>query len=165
MSHSSHHHPQAPQPGAPAASDVPAAHQHGEHHPHVVSLGLLVTVFVALLILTVITVAARYVDFGEFTLAVALAIAVVKATIVALYFMHLRWDSYFNSIAVISGFLFVALFIGIALTDTAEYAGNVNLYRATNPINPPARPLPPAPVTSPAAANPGSPPPAAAPAH
>ena len=56
-------------------------------------LSLYLKVFVALLILTVITVAVSQFDFGEYNLIVAMIIAAIKATLVALYFMHLRYDN------------------------------------------------------------------------
>jgi len=120
-------------------------HQHAEHHDaahtgddahghgvgHVVPIKLLVTVGIALLILTWITVAATYVDLGEANIYIALAIAVVKASLVALFFMHLRWDRPFNGFVFVASVAFVALFIGGALTDTREYAPQVEQYRIT----------------------------------
>ena len=121
-------------PGTTAAVHA----EHGEGHPHVVPLWLLVVIFAALLVLTAITVAARYIEFGELTLAVALIIAFIKATLVVLYFMHLRWDSYFNSVAIIAGLLFVVLFIGITLSDSFEYKPNVDAWQLkTEPATPP----------------------------
>jgi cytochrome c oxidase subunit 4 len=61
------------------------------------------------------------VDLGQANIWIALAIAFVKASIVALYFMHLRWDSPFNGIVIIAAFFFVALFIGISMLDTHTY--------------------------------------------
>ena len=49
-----------------------------------------VSTLVALLILTAITVGASYIDFGSGNVVIALIIATIKATIVALFFMHLR---------------------------------------------------------------------------
>ena len=100
---------------------------HDPHHGvgHVVSLGLLAKVFAALVILTVITVAASELNFGEFNLIVALAIAVVKASLVVLFFMHLYWDKPFNSIVFIGCLIFVALFISLALLDTNQYKSTV----------------------------------------
>lgn len=89
---------------------------HDESH-HVVPLWQLVAVFVALLILTVVTVAIAKVDLGDYNLFVAMAVAVVKATIVAAFFMHLYWDAPFNTVALVSGILFVALFVGLSLLD------------------------------------------------
>ena len=50
-----------------------------------------------------------------------MAIATVKATLVALYFMHLRYDRPFNAVVFVSALVFVTLFVGIALIDTAAY--------------------------------------------
>ena len=99
-------------------------HKHG--HVHIVSPRLLLTIYGILLVLTVITVAVTDVDLGSFNLVVALIVAVAKASVVALYFMHLRWDSPFNSIAIIAGFFFVAIFIGISMLDSHEYKPNYN---------------------------------------
>ena len=66
----------------------PHATAHGGDEPHVVSVGLYLAVFAALLVLTGITVWAGRQDFGPFNTVVALGIAVVKATLVVLFFMH-----------------------------------------------------------------------------
>jgi cytochrome c oxidase subunit IV len=94
--------------------------------PHVVPLWLLAGVLGALLFLTVVTVAVTLVDLGNFNIVVAMLIAVVKAALVVLYFMHLRWDSPFNSLILISSLLFVAIFMTFALVDSAEYQPNVD---------------------------------------
>ena len=75
----------------------------------------------ALIVLTVITVAIRYVDLGEANLLVALAIAGLKATLVSLFFMHLRWDRPFNQLIFLSGILFVVLMMAFCLMDTSQY--------------------------------------------
>jgi cytochrome c oxidase subunit 4 len=103
------------------------AHPRDEHeaHVHVVPPWLLLGVFVVLLVLTFVTVAVTWVDFGRTAnVWIALAIAAVKAALVALYFMHLRWDSPFNGLILAASLFFVALFIGITVLDTKEY--NVN---------------------------------------
>ena len=96
---------------------------HDEHHGmgHVVPLRIMLAVGAALLFLTWVTVAIEKFDLGELNIFAALAVAVVKGTLVALYFMHLRWDRPFNLIVFIGGLAFVGLFIGFALLDTAEY--------------------------------------------
>jgi cytochrome c oxidase subunit 4 len=98
----------------------------GELQVHAVPIWLLLAVFGALLVLTVMTVLVTKFDFGNFNIYVALAIAVVKATLVALYFMHLRWDAPFNSIVLFSALVFVAIFIGTTITDSSEYKVNYN---------------------------------------
>jgi cytochrome c oxidase subunit 4 len=96
-----------------------------EAHVHVVPIWLLVAVFVVLLILTGLTVGVTAFDFGRtVNVWVALGIAVVKAAFVALYFMHLRWDSPFNGLVCVVAMFFVALFIGITVLDTKEYNQN-----------------------------------------
>ena len=105
--------------GADAAAAGPAS-DHG-HGPHVVPPWLLLTVFGGLLLLTFLTVGVTYFDFGRtVNVWVALGIAVAKATLVALFFMHLRWDSPFNGLVCMVAFFFVALFIGITVLDTKE---------------------------------------------
>jgi len=100
------------------------SHAAGGKHIHVTSPGLLLGVYGALVALTIITVAVTMVDFGELNVWVALLIAVVKASLVALYFMHLRWDSPFNAAIIILSLLFVAVFIGFTIFDTHHYQQN-----------------------------------------
>ena len=94
-------------------------------HTHVTPVWLLLAVFGVLLALTIVTVAVTYVDFGRtVNVWLALAIAVIKAGVVAMYFMHLRWDSPFNGLVCVTAIMFVALFIGITVLDTKEYNQN-----------------------------------------
>ncbi|RMF71966.1 MAG: caa(3)-type oxidase subunit IV [Planctomycetota bacterium] len=104
---------------------------------HEVPWTTLAATAVALLILTWITVAVAQVHLGEFNLWVALIIATIKASLVCLYFMHLRYDRPFNRIAWVAGFAFVALFIGLTLTDVVSYQDTV--YRPTDTEYAPAR--------------------------
>lgn len=98
------------------------SHGHDEHGVgHVLPMKVLGAVFAGLVVLTWITVAATWIDLGAMNLWLAMAIATVKASMVALYFMHLRWDRPINAIIFLGTLLFVLLFVGIALTDTASY--------------------------------------------
>lgn len=101
-------------------------HGHG-HLGHVLSPKLLAGVFVALLCLTVITVMAAQVDFGSKTLnlTIAMLIATVKASLVILYFMHIRYDRLFHSVMIASGLLAAALFVAFALVDRSQYEDTV----------------------------------------
>jgi cytochrome c oxidase subunit 4 len=92
-----------------------------EHHVHAVPPRILIGVYLLLVVLTVVTVAAAKVDLGQANIWVALGIAVIKSSFVALYFMHLRWDSPFNGVALIAAFFFVSLFIGLAMLDSHAY--------------------------------------------
>jgi len=100
-------------------------HGHGAHggdvHAHPVPAKILVGILMMLFLLTFITVAVSYVDLGKANLFVAMAVASVKAAIVALFFMHLFWDKPFNGLIIVSAFFFLGIFIGLALLDTKEY--------------------------------------------
>ena len=95
-----------------------------EVHPavgHVVPLPTLFAVLGTLLVMTFITVAVSWFDFGRFNLWIALGIAVFKAALVLLFFMHLKYDKPMNAIVIIVSMALVALFIAMTLTDTAQY--------------------------------------------
>jgi cytochrome c oxidase subunit IV len=74
---------------------------------------------IALLILTGITVGASYIHFGSgaANVVVALSIATVKATLVALFFMHLLHDKPVNGLIAAAGFIFLGLFLMFTLLD------------------------------------------------
>ena len=108
-------------PPAPATTHASNAH---DAIAHPVPLKTLIGVFAALIVLTVLTVAVTYVKLGAANIWVALFIAAAKGALVALYFMHLRWDSPFNSIALVTALFFVALLLGIVILDSKEYAPN-----------------------------------------
>lgn len=95
-----------------------------EHHGvgHIVPIRTLAATAIALLILTIITVEIASFDFGNLNIWVALGIAVIKASLVVAFFMHLKYDRPFNTIVFVASVSFVALFIAFALTDTTEYA-------------------------------------------
>jgi caa(3)-type oxidase subunit IV len=87
-------------------------------------------ILLALLGLTVITVAAAGINFGSsaVNVVIALTIASIKASLVALYFMHLRHDKPVNSVIFLSGIFFLALFLILSLVDEMSrpriFAGN-----------------------------------------
>ncbi|MCX7016649.1 MAG: cytochrome C oxidase subunit IV family protein [Candidatus Sumerlaeota bacterium] len=94
---------------------------HSAARPHVVPLRVLLAVWGALMVFTALTVAATEVDLGAFNLFIALGIATAKASLVLLYFMHLRYDKPFNAVVFICALLFVAIFISLVLVDTTQY--------------------------------------------
>lgn len=98
------------------------AHDDGAIHVHIVPVSLLAIIFVVLMVLTIVTYLVTMVDLGyQINLLVAIAIAVVKGALVCLYFMHLRWDNPFNTVAFLGALLFVGLFIVIASLDAGQY--------------------------------------------
>jgi len=97
---------------------------HRGNHVHVVPPKVLLAVYGVLLILTILTVEVTHFELGNFNVWAALLIALAKASVVALYFMHLRWDSPFNAIILIAALFFVCIFIGVAVLDSREYKVN-----------------------------------------
>jgi cytochrome c oxidase subunit 4 len=75
-------------------------------------------VFAALMVLLALTVLVAYEDFGSpWNIVIALTIAVVKAVLVILYFMHVRYSSRLTWVFVCAGFFWFLLLIGITLSD------------------------------------------------
>ncbi len=89
-------------------------------------LRVLAAVFAGLVVLTAATVAVAGVDLGNLNLYIALAIAGTKATLVVLYFMHLRYDRPFYLVVFLGCLAFVVLFISLALTDAGAYARSLH---------------------------------------
>jgi cytochrome c oxidase subunit IV len=85
-----------------------------EHTDSIKTYGL---VFGALIILTVVTTGVAYIDLGPFSVVVALAIAVLKMLLVALFFMHLRHSTILTRIVVGGGLLWLAILIVLSLSD------------------------------------------------
>jgi cytochrome c oxidase subunit 4 len=57
-----------------------------------------------------------------------MGIATLKATLVALFFMHMWWDKGFNVLVFLSSFLFVSLFIGLTLMDSSHYQRDIEKF-------------------------------------
>jgi cytochrome c oxidase subunit 4 len=122
------------------------SHQDDEHHglAHTASVKVLVGTGGTLLMLTIVTVLATKVDFGaNINLAIAMFIAVVKASLVILFFMHLKYDKIFHTVVFLSAILAASLFVGFTLMDTGQYQ-QTNIW---NPDSPPAAPIGPRPIS------------------
>ncbi len=135
------------------ASDELLSHDEVPLHPHVTPLWTMFWVFVVLLVLTAITVWTSNIHeivIGNTTIpfsgtahvVMAMTIAVVKALLVAAFFMHLLYDKKVNTIVVVSTIFALSLFIGLSLMDldvrgmTAAVArgeiypgGNISLFK------------------------------------
>jgi len=102
------------------AHTTAAAHDaHDASH----DVALYARTLVALLILTVITVGAASINFGSGNVVIALAIATVKASLVALFFMHLAHDKPVNGIIAVGGFIFLGLFLLFVFLDVGSRDG------------------------------------------
>src|SRR5436309_15248569 len=97
-----------------------AAHGHDNHDANAPKI--YAAVLAALLMLTFITVAASKVQFGSgmINVVIALTIATVKASLVALFFMHLIHDRAMNAIILVSSFIFLGIFLGFSYGDYAS---------------------------------------------
>lgn len=136
------------------------AHEHG-------GIPIYTRTLLALLVLTALTVGAAYINLGSGNVVIALFIATIKAILVALFFMHLRWEKPMDSLIAMAGFIFLGIFIGFCLLDF-DSRNNflpVNLHHTEVPLAPGTAPqsytvLPPVPPAEPGAATPAAAPPA-----
>ena len=99
---------------------------------HVSSIGLYLTIFFALMILTAVTVAAAYVDLGQFNFSVAMLIAGFKASLVVWYFMHVKFQSHLTKLTLATGLFFLAILLGMSLIDYVSK----DFTPMTAPVNP-----------------------------
>ena len=125
------------------ASNHSEEHGHNEHGPdghHVMPLPLMFAIFGALIFFTALTVAIGQFSLGRWEILITMMIATTKATLVAVYFMHLRYDRPFNAMMFSFSLFFVALFLGIVLMDRSAYIDDL--------VPPPARVVTTAPTAS-----------------
>lgn len=101
------------------AHHAPDAHGHDDHGlAHVASPKMLVSVWLALIALTGITVWTASMHLHPFDLVIAMVIATIKGLLVALFFMHLKYDRPFNGLVFIMSFVFAGLFVVFSMFDT-----------------------------------------------
>ena len=74
-------------------------------------------IFGALMVGTAVTVLAAFTDMGVLNFPVALAIAITKATLVVLFFMHVKYSSQLTKLFVAMAFFFLVVLFGLTLTD------------------------------------------------
>ena len=84
---------------------------------HVAPLKLYFAIFFALMIGTAITVAVAFINLGALNFPVAIAIAVTKATLVILFFMHVKESSRLTKLVIATGFFFLLVLFSLTLTD------------------------------------------------
>jgi cytochrome c oxidase subunit 4 len=84
---------------------------------HVVARELYYKVFGALIVLTAVTVGAAYLDLGALNTPVALTIAVAKAVLVILFFMHVRYSPRLTQVVVCAGFFWLGILVVLTLSD------------------------------------------------
>ncbi len=112
--------------------------QHDDHgYAHVMPPQVLLSVFAALIALTVLTVALAGNLPPNVELVVALSIASAKGLLVILFFMHMLYDKPLNILMFVFSLAFVALFLTFALMDTEQYQSGIREYEIEH-IQPPS---------------------------
>ena len=98
--------------------------------PHVVSIKLYATIFGALLLLTMATAGAAFVDLGgALNSIVALTIALVKTLLVLLFFMHVRYSSRLTWVFAGAGLFWLLIMMSLTLSDVLTREGLSTLIR------------------------------------
>ena len=88
-----------------------------EHEHALVPYSLYIKVWAALIVLTAVTVGVSYVDLKHVTVITALIIATVKASLVLLYFMHLRFEKPIYLYMVLAVIVTYAVFVVLTFAD------------------------------------------------
>lgn len=87
---------------------------------HIVPLKNYFAVFILLMVLTAATVWAAFQDFGTLNTVVALSIAIVKASLVILIFMHVLYSSSLVRVAAVAGFVWLLILFGFTIADVVS---------------------------------------------
>jgi cytochrome c oxidase subunit IV len=88
-----------------------------EQTHHIDSVRTYTVIFLTLIVLTFVTTGVAYIDLGPFSVVVALAIAVVKMLLVALWFMHIRHSTRLTKLVVSGGLVWFLILIAFTLGD------------------------------------------------
>jgi cytochrome c oxidase subunit 4 len=85
---------------------------------HILPTSLYVSIWAALIVLTVVTAAVSFIDLGPFNTVVALSIATFKATLVVLFFMHVKYThERLTPMVIVSAVFFLGLLLSLSMTD------------------------------------------------
>jgi cytochrome c oxidase subunit IV len=90
---------------------------HAEHADHILPLGVYLGIFGALMVLTALTVGAAFVNLGSLNIVAAIGIAVVKASLVVLFFMHVKYSSKLTWVVVGAGLFWLAILLSLLMLD------------------------------------------------
>lgn len=94
-----------------------ASHNETSNQHHVAPISLYLLIFGALMIGTILTVAVAKFDLGPLNNIVMLGIAMAKALLVVLYFMHVRWSSRLTWVVASSGFFWLLILFTLTMAD------------------------------------------------
>lgn len=104
---------------ASQTQDPAASHPRSDHaeEPHIVRPPVYLAIFLILLVLTALTTGMSFIDLGVFNTVIALAIACLKASLVVLFFMHIRYSSRLLKMTVAAGLFTFMLLMTLTMTD------------------------------------------------
>ncbi len=91
--------------------------QHSSMHQHIFSVRTNLIIFGLLMLLLVLTVGVAYLDLGSLGLAIALLIATVKAVLILLYFMHVRFSNPLTWVFSTAAFFWLAIMLFFTFND------------------------------------------------
>ena len=95
---------------------------------HVTSLKLYLGIWGLLLLLTFTTVMVAFVDLGPFNIVVAMIIATIKASLVALFFMHLRGSSKMTMVVAIASLFWLFILLSMTMTDYVSRSWSTRIH-------------------------------------
>jgi cytochrome c oxidase subunit 4 len=101
-----------------------------KHAHHVIPVKIYLAIWVVLVFLTFVTVAASRINLGPLNVPIAIGIASFKAALVALFFMHLWYDEKYNLVIFGAGLAFLVIFLGLTAIDPIS-RGVVNTIEAS----------------------------------
>ena len=101
---------------APHDKDFESIEEH-EHHHHIVPPRIYLTILLALLVATALTVWASFIDLGPMNPVIALAIAATKMILVVLFFMHVKYSTKLTKLTVGAGVFTFLVLVGMTLSD------------------------------------------------
>jgi cytochrome c oxidase subunit IV len=110
------------------------------HSGHfIIPLKYYVGTLIGLLILTVVTVAVAQIDLGGLNIVVAMGVAMLKASLVIMFFMGVKWDEGFNKVVLFGSLVFIFLFMGIVLLDVFTrgdvYSNEAEVHDIKSPVH------------------------------
>jgi cytochrome c oxidase subunit 4 len=100
---------------------------------HVSPVSLYITIFLALMVGTALTVVAAFIYLGSLNFPVAMLIGITKASLVVWFFMHMKWQSHLSKLTLATGIFFLVILLGMQLLDYSS--------RAFTPMPGPTDPL------------------------
>jgi cytochrome c oxidase subunit 4 len=86
-------------------------------HPHIVPVRVYYIIFAVLILCTLLTVQIAFLDLGPLNAVAALGIAVFKALLVVLFFMHVRYSPKLTRVVVIGSVFWLGILLSLTLSD------------------------------------------------